>query len=204
MRRRRFGMRRVKRTVAWIPGLSAMNTATPVQSRALTLAQVNAAVAPNTWGAAILLTSDTDLSLHGGEDAVIERIRGRLMFFGLTQEGAPLGGFARVLIAQQDVTPGGQVMPIDYTTSDGLGRDDILFVKDILVSGTTVVANGTGTATETGTLNDFWFDVDVRAKRKIQSGRQLVLWFQMVDQAAGTPGTVTMAGGLRMLLKRPR
>jgi len=207
-RRRRSFSRSRKRSVAWIDGLSGFQTATPIQVRVLTFAVVNAAV-PNTYGVAIGLTTDADLSLHGGEDAVIQRIRGRLLLYnGLVNAGAgPVAGsfFVRVVVAQSDITPAGATFPADFTTSAGLGRDDILWTRDLLVSGTAILGNGTGVAAETSTLNDFWFDVDVRAKRRLQSGRQLVLWFQSTALAAGTvPVSCTMAGGIRLLMKRPR
>jgi len=202
---RRFG--RAKRSVAWIDGLSGFNTATPVQQRTLTFAQVNAAVVPNTWGAALAITATTDLALHGGEDCVLERIRGRLLFMGGlvgNAGGAATSFFARLLIVQQDTNPTGQILGFDFTTSVGLGNDDILWSKDILISGTALAGNGTGAAAETSSLNDYWHDIDVRAKRKLQSDRHISLWLQSVGTGASQPVSCTMAGGLRILLKRPR
>jgi len=46
-----------------------------------------------------------------------------------------------------------------------------------------------------------WMDVDVRAKRKIQSGHHVVL---IVQAAAAAAPTLHWMGGLRLLLKRPR
>jgi len=196
-----------KRTVAWVDGFSSMDTTVPQQVRPVVFAVVNAAVA-NTLGVAVQLTVDADLSMHGGEDAVIQRIRGRLLLAGGlagAAGGVPTSFPVRVLIVKADVTPAGGAMPSDFTTSAGLGRDNILWTKDVLCTGTTVFGNGTGAATETSSTNGYWFDVDCRAQRKLQQGQHLVLWFQVVNTAAGVgPVSMNVVGSLRMLLKRPR
>lgn len=205
-RGRRLGSRR--RTVAWIDGLSGLTTATPVQVRTLPFTAL--AGAANTFAAAVALTADADLSLHGGEDAVMTRMRGRLLLYGGRLNPATPGAasfFARVLITQRDVTPGANVAPLDFTTSAGLGRDDILWSRDVLISGTTVVGAGTAAATETSTLNDYWFDVDVKARRKVQAGYHIFLDVQTVALGGGganQPVDCLLAGGLRMLMMRPR
>jgi len=166
--------------------------------------------AANTYAVAIQLTTDADLQLHGGEDAVIERIRGRLLPYGALATPAgpvPTPTLCRCLIVQQDVTVAAGIAPVDYSSGAGLGRDNILWSRDILISGTTVLGNGTGLATETSTIQDSWFDVDVVAKRKIQAGYHIFLDFQTVDfsAAAGNePVSFQLAGGLRLLMKRPR
>lgn len=202
---RRAGLR--KRTVAWVDGFSSLDTTVPRQLRPVVFAVVNAAV-PNTLGVAIQLTVDADLSMHGGEDAVITRIRGRLLLVGGlagAAGGAPTSFPVRCLIVKSDITPAGAAFPGDWTTSAGLGRDDVLFMRDVLCSGTTVLGNGTGIATETSTTNGYWFDVDCKAQRKLQQGQHLVLWFQVVNTAAGVgPVSMNVAGNLRLLMKRPR
>lgn len=208
MRRRGWRPRSRRRSVAWIDGLSGLQTATPVQVRTFTFAAL--AGAANTYAAAVAITTDADLQLHGGEDAVVERIRGRILFYGgrNTPAGpAAAAMWARLLIVQQDVNAASGIAPIDYTTGVGLGRDNILWSRDILISGTTVIGNGTAAAAETGTLNDYWVDVDVKARRKIRSGEHLFLDLQTVDFSAvagNEPVDALMAGGLRILMKRPR
>lgn len=184
-----------------------MDTTVPAQSRVVNFVQVNAAVAPNTWGAAINLVADTDLQLHGGEDAVLVRTRGRLMCFGGrtgTTGATPAPLLMRVAITLQDVTSTLQLLGTDLTTGFGIGRDDILWSREVLVSGTTVLGNGTASTTETSPINDYWFDVDVKAKRKMQSDRLPHIWFQTVGTGATQPFGFTLAGFLRMLVMRPR
>lgn len=210
MARRFRSARRRRASVAWIPGLTTYDTAaaTAARARLVSLGVVSALV-PDTWGAAIGMTTDTDLSLHGGEDAVIERIRGRLYFSdGAINSGAGLAASAfqlRVVLTKQNITPAGNVMPTDFTTADGMGDDTILWMKDVLVP--SVVTSGAGTNIDTVNWEAFMLDVDVKAKRRLQSGNQLILWFQTVSESGGGATTAiqfVMRGGLRMLMKRPR
>lgn len=206
MRRRSFRGARRKRSVAWIPGFDTHDQAAGLNQRVIGLTQLSAAAA-NTFGAAIAMTDDTDLSLHGGEDAVIERIRGRLFFTdGTLNSGAGNAASSfqvRVVLAVNEITPGGATMPFDFCSSDGLGNDSILWMDDVIVPST--VTTGVGT----GMDNVFWTGravlVDAKATRRLQSNNQLVLWFQRVVPAGGTVASgFTLRGGLRMLLKRPR
>lgn len=207
MRRRSFRSARRKRSVAWIPGLTSYDTAgaTPLNRRIINLDSLSAG-APDTFGAAVQMTTDTDLGLHGGEDAVLTRIRGRLFFSdGRVNSGA---GFAatsfqlRVVLCQQNITPAGATMPMDFTTSDGLGNDTILWFSDVIVV-STVTTGVTGLD-----LIDWQgrsLDIDCKAKRKLSSDNPLILWFQTVfDVASVTDVDFTLRGGLRMLMMRPR
>lgn len=202
-RRRAFGRRRAKRSVAWIDGFSGFDTTVPTDSRTLPLSVVLAA-APNTWGAAVELVNPTDLTEHGGEDAVLTRIRGRLGFFhGRRDTGAGFanfGFFARMLIVQSDADVARRIMPFDYTTSYGLGQDDILWMKDILVP-----ASGdpwTESSPATGSFNEYIHEVDVKAKRRVQKDRPILFWLQTVVGGA-TALDCRFMGGLRALLARP-
>jgi len=204
--RSRRGFRR-RRSVAWIPGVTGYDIVTPSQTRLLTLTQVSAALYANVFGAAIGLTSDTDLSLHGGEDAVMTRIVGRLGFTtGRVNAGAGVAAttfLVRCVVAQTDTTNTGSVMPFEYLSSNGLGNDDIMWFRDIIVPGTSVL-EGTGATAPGGTQTDYELDVDIGVKRKIESNRQLVLWFQSCfDAAVTTQVDFRLYGGLRMLMMRP-
>jgi len=205
--RSRRGFRR-KRSVAWIPGVTGFDIVTPSQTRLITLTQVSVALFPNVLGAAIGLSTDTDLSLHGGEDAVMTRIVGHLGFTtGRTGTG---GGIAaatylmRCLIAQTDTSTGGaSIMPFEYLTSNGLGNDDIMWFRDIIVPGTSVL-EATGAGAPGGTQTDYELDVDVTVKRKLDSNRHVVLWFQTCFNAGAiTQCDFRLYGGLRMLMMRP-
>jgi len=204
--RSRRGIRR-KRSVAWIPGVTGYDIAAFQTSRLIPLSQVAAGLYPNVFGAAIGLTTNTDLSLHGGEDAVMTRIVGRLGFTtGRVNAGAGVAAttyLLRCVVAQTDNTDTGSVMPFEYLSSNGMGNDDIMWFRDIIVPGTSVLEQ-TGATPPGGTQTDYELDVDIGVKRKIESNRQLVLWFQTVfDAGTFVAADFRLYGGLRMLMMRP-
>lgn len=202
--RRPFRRMRRKLSTSWIPGLSGLNTAAPAQAK--TLALTASPAAANSYGAAIILTTSEDLKLHGGEDCTVQRIRGRLWFYGMTYDAnPPAGTWARVVIAQQDVDPAGNILFLDYTTSVGLGDDNILHTEDLYVSSATAPQDGGTDAPNRSTLPlTTRIDIDCKARRRLTEEKQLVFWFQTVKSGTAIPTQVTYAGGLRMLLKRPR
>jgi len=204
--RGRRGLRR-RRSVAWIPGVTGFDIVTPAQTRLISLTQVSAALYANVFGAAIGLTTDTDLTLHGGEDAVMTRIVGRLGFTtGRVNAGAGVAAstyLLRVVVAQTDTTNAGSVMPFEYLSSNGLGNDDIMFFQDIIVPGTSVLVTP-GATPPVSDQPSFEMSLDITTKRKIDSNRQLVLWFQSAfDAAVTTQVDFRLYGGLRMLMMRP-
>lgn len=208
--RRRFGrLRGRKRSVAWIPGFSSYDDPNGVSNRLLTFAAV-----PNTtttWAVAVQLTTDADLTLHGGEDAVIERIRGRVVFVeGRKNAGAGLAAYGfqvRLVVAQCEILPaGGAGSPPfnqSFVTSADMGNDAILWNSDTVVSPTAIGGAGAGYENMVGNLTQ-WLDVDIRAKRKLQSNSQIVMFMQSCFPAGTTGADMRFLGGLRMLLKRPR
>jgi len=204
-RRRAFGRRAGKRTVAWVDGLSGFDSgAAERRFRNITFTPVVAG--GSTWGAAIVLVNPTDLTEHGGEDAVVTRIRGSLRFLqGRQDSGA---GFAaasfpiRVSVVQSDTTRAGLVMPFEFTGSEGLGRDDILWTHDVVVS--SVAMNATGTNLEAVSWDGRMLEVDVKARRKVQVDRQILIWFQTVVNAGVTQLDCLFGGSLRTLVMRPR
>lgn len=198
--RRRFGGRR-RASVAWIPGFSGYDTAVPTNQRTITLAS-QGAVAPNTWAVPVALVTPTDLSLHGGEDAVLTRIRGRFMLLnGRVDSGA---GFAaatfpvRVVIALAQSDASG-VFSLDYTTAAGLGRDEIIHETEAMVS-QAVLTDSTPSAA----LGWNWIEIDSKAKRRMQESALAVMWFQTVLPVGTIAADFRYIGGLRTLLKRPR
>ena len=72
---RRFRRNVKRRSVSWIDGITTYD-ATGVSNRLLSLT----ALGGNVWGVSIGLVIASDLPKHGGEDAVVTRIRGRLGF----------------------------------------------------------------------------------------------------------------------------
>jgi len=197
---RRFGRRRGKRrSVSWIDGVTTYDETTGVSNRLEGLNNV----AGNVWGASIGLVIASDLPKHGGEDAVVTRIRGRMFFTeGRRNAGAGLAAFGfqmRVVIAQTDFLPAGTVTPWIFTSSVGLGNDDILFFADTIVSPTAIGAAGAGYENMVGN-GEHWLDIDVQAKRKVQEDRLIVLWFQTVMAPGTTGADFRWHGGLRTLL----
>lgn len=201
-RARSFRRRGSKRSVAWIPGLSyfASNLDTTTAPWSVVVG------GGTTWGTATALTAIEDLQSHGGEDAVLTRITGRIMLLaGQVNAGAGLLAadfFYRALIVQQDTLPaGGGILGVDYTTFVNMGRDNILWYRDGYCSRATQVDS---VAPMTSQVEAHWLDVNVKAKRKLQDDRPIYLWFQSAFPVGTTGVQTRFAGGLRTLLMRPR
>jgi len=207
MRRSRFrgrGFRR-KRSVSWLAGFSSYDAGAGTSNRLIALAAIPGS--PNVWGASIGLVIPGDLPLHGGEDCVLARVVGRLGFMdGRKDAGAGPAAFGfqmHVALVQSDFLPGGTVTPWDFTSSVGLGNDDIMFFQDIIVPGTSVLVTP-GATPPVSDQPSFEMSLDITTKRKIDSNRQLVLWFQSAfDAAVTTQVDFRLYGGLRMLMMRP-
>lgn len=200
-RRRAFGRRSGKRSVGWIDGFSCYDDAAGVAERTFALAGPIAGTV-STWGVAVILVVPADLSLHGGEDAVVERIRGTLFFFGArVNSGA---GFAntsfplRVVVAMHEPEAAGTFREA-FTRSVDMGQDRIMW------EGETFATSDTHGAGQVFDWDQPWrLEVDVRAKRKVQQDNLVVLYMQTVLPAGTTAAEYKMAGGLRTLMKRPR
>lgn len=211
MRRRRFGFgarRFSRRSLAWIPGLNTKDDSAAVGTEVRSIVQTRVVTGFQTFGAAIALVNNTDLSMHGGEDAVVTRIRGNLGFFGGQRDnGAGLAATAfllRLVVAQTDADAAGSVMPFRFNDSATLGNDDILWMKDVFVSNAAGFVDSVNISSTTSAMRDAMHEVDVRAKRKLQSDRTLTLWLQSVVPPATVAQQFLMFGSLRILLKRPR
>lgn len=205
MRRSRFrGRARSRRTVAWLPGIATQDTVAGTSSRLIGLTLV--APATNTFGAAISVTTDPDLTLHGGEDAVLTRIRGRLYFSdGRVDAGAgpAANGFQlQVAFVKTDTLVTGAITPMDLTQSFGLGEDQILWLQSVLCS--SGVTTGTGTGLDAIDWEGKYIDIDVRAKRKIQVGGHVVMWLQVCLPGGTVSADLRLRGALRILMQRPR
>jgi len=202
MRRSRFrgkGFRK-KRTVSWLEGVTSYDAIAGVSNRLVSLAVVSG----NVWGANIGVVIPTDLPMHGGEDAVLTRIRGRLGFMdGRKDAGAGMAAFGyqmRVLVVKSDFIPAaGTVSPFDYTSSAGLGNDDILWEADVIAPNQAIGAAGAGYDLLAGGY-ERWLDVDVQAKRRVDGDSAILLWFQTVMPAGTTGADFRLIGGLRTLL----
>jgi len=201
-RGRRF---RRKRAVSWVSGVTSYDPVAGTSSRLITLAAL--ATTPNVWGASIGVVIPADLPIHGGEDAVVTRVVGRLGFFeGRKNAGAGLAAFGyqmRVTLAVTDfVVATGGVTPYSFVESAGMGNDDILFESDVIVPNNAIGGAGAGYDVAAGGM-ERWLDIDAGAKRKMQEDRILLLWFQTVMPAGTTEADFRLLGGLRSLLMRP-
>lgn len=204
--RRRFGRSRSRRAVAWIPGYSSMDPINGTFWKTLVFAALPGSV--NTWAAAVQLTVDADLSMHGGEAAVLQRIRGMFAFAQCERNAG--AGFAansalcRVCIVTVDVPIPGTIAGFEYVDSAGLGYDNLLWTRDMVLPSTAMGVTGTGLdATEYGD-GARWAFCDVKAKRRLKNDRQVFLTLQTVLPAGTTAFQVRFLGHLRILLKRPR
>lgn len=208
--RRRFGRRfGKKRSVSWLEGFSGYDDSGSVAARLLTFAGPIAGTTA-TWGVAVQLTTQADLTLHGGEDAVVARIVGQLAFVeGRRNAGAGLAamGFpVRLVVAQHRMlvtASSGLTFNDVFTPSRDLGKDNILWMQHRVVSPTAIGAAGAGYENMVGNFEQ-WVEVDIRVKRKVQEDTPLVFYMQTVLAAGTTGADCRMLGGLRCLMMRPK
>lgn len=205
--RRRFFRGKRKRTVSWVAGISSYDPTAGTSSRLIAMSAVPGFT--NLWGVSIGVVLGPDLPIHGGEDAVLTRVVGRLGFLeGRKNAGAGLAAYGfqmRLLIVQSDMIPQGTGFApsgFDFTSSLGEGNDDILFMRDTAVSATAIGGAGTGFDLTPGRFTG-WVEFDVGAQRKVQEDRGIILWMQTIMPAGPTGVDFRMLGGLRTLIKRP-
>lgn len=202
---RRLGRGFRRRSVAWLPGFSGFDDVTGASARLMAFAGPVPGTT-NTWGVASTLVGAADLPAHGGEDAVLSRIRGRLTFsHSQRNAGAGLAGWSamlRIVVYQHQAVPAGTFNDA-FTRSIDLGFDNILWTGEIWATSENlfdIAMGGSGP----------WMDevprvdIDVKAKRKVQEDRPIVLAFQTVLPAGTTAYQLQVGGGLRTLLMRPR
>jgi len=207
MSRRFFRGKRKRRTVAWVPGITTYDPAAGLSNRLIALAALPTTA--NLWGVSIGLVLPPDLPMRGGEDAVLTRVVGRLGFMeGRRNAGAGLAaaGFQmRVAIVQSDMVPAaGGFSPsgFDFTSSVGMGNDDIIFAKDVIVPLQAIGATGNGYDLLAGGY-ERWLEIDTGAKRKVQEDRGIIVWMQTILPAGTTGADFRMIGGLRTLVMNP-
>lgn len=208
MRRFRGRLRRGKRTTAWIPGVTSYDVPGGISNRLLALTTAGF-TSPNLWGSAITLVANTDLPARGGEGAVLTRIRGVLGFTdGRKNAGAGLAAFGfqmRVAITLgSEIAGTATILGDELITSAGMGTENILFSRDVIVTQTGVGAAGAGYDTMF-TSGPFWqCEIDVKAKRRISEDTPVILWFQTCFPGGTTGADFRLHGGLRTLLMRAR
>jgi len=164
----------------------------------------------NLWGVSIGLVLPPDLPMHGGEDAVLTRVVGRLGFMeGRKNAGAGLAAFGfqmRVAIVQSDMVPlaAGGFAPsgFDFTSSVGMGNDDVIWEHDVIVPIVAIGGAGAGYDLIPGGYTR-WLEIDTGAKRKVQEDRGVIVWMQTIMPAGTTGVDFRMLGGLRTLVMNP-
>jgi len=208
--RRRFARHfrgRRKRSCTWLAGVTTYDPVAGGSSRLTALTQAGFTTA-NVWGAVISPVAAIDLPLHGGEDAVLTRLVGRFGFMeGRKDAGAGLAAFgfqmrvAFQLGRQQQGTA--TVLADELVTSAGMGSEDILWFRDVIVPAQTINAAGSGFDVAF-TSGPFWqAEFDIKVKRKIHEDTPVLLWFQTVLPPGTTGADFRLFGGVRSLLMRP-
>lgn len=200
MRRFRGFARRAKRSVSWARGISSWDGTVPIQTRLWTF---SAGPIAGVRHSSTLLVDNTDINEHGGEDTVLERVRGRLVFhIGQTDVGAALDFHCLFSIVQLDASATGAVNNLDFTSSEGLGFDQILWQQYFYVSRLNLLTSAVTASSLVGQLGVV--DVDCKAKRKLTRNRLIYIDISTTNEGAVVVGSCRSAGALRVLLKRPR
>lgn len=205
--RRRFSRGKFrKRSTSWVAGITTYDLAAGTSSRLIPLAAIPGFA--GLWGVSIGIVLPADLPPHGGEDAVLTRVVGRLGFMeGRKNAGAGVAAYGfqmRVAIVQTEVIPlggGFAPSPYDYTSSVGMGNDNIIWEHDTIVPLQAIGATGNGYDLLAGGY-ERWLEVDTSAKRKVTEDRAIILWMQTVLPGGTTAADFRMIGGLRTLLMR--
>jgi len=207
MRRGRSRFRSKRRT-NWITGLTTYDTGVAATASRLVTLTTAGFTTGNIWGSAIVLVANTDLPEAGGEDSVCTRVVGRLGFLeGRRDSGAgnaATGFQMRVAVVQGSQIAGtNTILADELVTGVGMGKENILFETDVVVSATARGATGGGfdTAFVSG---PFWTDFNVRAKRRVTEDAPILLWFQTCFPTADVNVDFRMFGGLRLLMTHPR
>lgn len=192
-RRRRFGFRRRRRSVNWLPGLA-------FDWRALI--QCNPGVPTTDLTTALIqMTANSDLAFSGGEGSVITRILGQLMVPRVLDSEAGLLNshlFRAAILKVQNDASGGIVIP-NLFTSDGLGYESLLWTQQFVTSDFGLDPTS-GLAPSV--FRDATIEVDVKAKRRISIDDHLHLIFTFVDIGANID-VMELDGYLRYLMMRP-
>lgn len=200
-RRRAFNRRSGKRSVSWVDGFSTTDDAAGTNVRTVSLTGPIPGTA-HTWSAVSELVGAADLTFHGGEDAVLSRIRGTLIF-GTARVNSGAGfaakSFPLQLVCAQHAKQGGAAFNEEFLTTSGLGRDDILW------TGATWATSDTHAGASTWDFDQPWrIEVDVKAKRRVQVDHTIAFYFQTVLPGGTTAADFEVSGFLRTLLMRPR
>jgi len=191
--RRSFGR---KRTVGW-EAITFSNGDGDLDRVTYTLTPVAGTKGAQAF---LQLIGPTALHAHGGEGAVLTRVVGDVHIIGGQFNAAAASGFIHCSIMQKESnSTTGLVEPQSMFVSADAAKDDILWDETLWCPALPVAAP---TALQPWRVSAH---IDVRAQRKIDEEN----YPYFVIGAAGGAGatlldTVTLAGSLRLLFKRPR
>lgn len=199
---RRFGGSRGKRRhTVWIPGAGFSNADTDLKQTVI----MNATVAPTTPGffVYLVLTLNSDLLEAGGEEAVVVRTLGKMLFANaLNSAGGASPQFLRMALILRETPPeSANLSPlvVDLFDSPSLGNEDILWTDDVFVSSATMINAASASITVFPQMTQF----DVKAKRKLAQQRQLCMLFQSATSGATNLKQFDVHGYIRTLLRAP-
>jgi len=184
-----------KRSRNWIDSLTFTATVGTTDRQAYTLTPT---AGTNGGQAFLQLINNTTLSEEGGEDAVIARIVGDVHIIGGRKNSVATSGFLHLSVLQMDSNAiTGLVEPQNMFDAFESGDDNVLY-------DTTIWCPPLGVAVP---LIQPWpvsVHIDIGVSRKIQMERYL---YFVIGSAGGAGATlideVTLAGALRILVKRP-
>lgn len=196
MRFARRRMRRGRRRTSWIPGWNLWND----NEQSSLSAPFTTDAGNNGQGVLTLeLAAAADLNKAGGEGAVLARVVGEMLLYGLERDGTPVNGSLRwaICIAENDAT-GGVMLPA-FWSSAGLGSEDILAMGQVLAAETDLFASASDVH-DLGAVD--WVVVDTSVRRRMDDNRRCYFVVSIAPdvQASGSM-RVRASGYLRMLLQ---
>lgn len=157
---------------------------------------------PGTFGAQafLQLLGPELLQSHGGEDAVLTRIVGDLHIVGGAFNATPTSCFVHFTILQKESnSTTGLVEPQSMFVSGDAGKDNVLYDETLWCPALPVAAP---TQLQPWKVSTHF---DVRARRKITDENYVYAVFGSAGGAGATIiNEITVAGGFRFLVKRPR
>jgi len=191
----RRGFVRRKRTAKWIDSLTFTTLSGQTDRAAYALTPV-----AGTNGAQVFfqLVNNVNLAEHGGEGTVLSRVVGDVHIIGGRKNGVPTSGFVHLSIMQKESNATtGLVEPQTMFEALDSGKDNVLY-------DTTLWCEALPAAVPAIQPWPVSVHLDVRVSRRVDNE----YFPYLVIGSAGAPGgtlidEVTLAGSLRILLKRP-
>lgn len=192
----RRGFVRSKRTANWIESLTLSNLDGELDRSTFTLAPLAAIRGAQVF---LQLVDNIQLGEHGGEGAVVARIVGDLHLIGARKNAVATSAFLHLAVVQKDsnVTTG-LVEPQNLFQAAENGKDNILWDTTLFCP----ALSGAVPAQQPWPISTH---VDIRVSRRVENENFLYLCISSAGAFNDTiVNEVTLAGALRILVKRPR